>query len=154
MWKRMRHPNVVPFIGITQNPLQFVSEWMPNGTLTEYVNQYPSANRIGLVSLTPGIAAEMMTLFASVIRRCRRASISSCKAHHAWRFERGKCLLQAALIPLNNLRLVRYSYRPRRSRPFDRFWFRLSCSWATLCRPHPGTGIHCEVGRARSYSNR
>jgi len=37
-------------------PLQIVSEWMPNGTLTSYVEKNPDANRIGLVSL-PLVAA-------------------------------------------------------------------------------------------------
>ena len=57
MWKKLRHPNVVPFVGVTQNPLQFVSEWMPNGTLTEYVSENPGANRIGLVSPTAPITS-------------------------------------------------------------------------------------------------
>ena len=50
MWKKLRHPNVVPFVGVTQNPLQFVSEWMPNGDLMEYLGKNPGADRIGLVS--------------------------------------------------------------------------------------------------------
>ena len=50
IWKKLRHPNVVPFIGVTRDPLQFVSEWMPNGTLIEYINENPGANRVGLVS--------------------------------------------------------------------------------------------------------
>ncbi|KAF9779315.1 CNH domain-containing protein [Thelephora terrestris] len=45
MWKRMRHPNVVAFIGVTRDPLQFVSEWMVNGTLSEYLDKNPDANR-------------------------------------------------------------------------------------------------------------
>ncbi|KAF9779338.1 kinase-like domain-containing protein [Thelephora terrestris] len=49
IWKRLRHPNVVAFIGVTRNPSQFVSKWMPNGTLTDYVNEKPGANRIGLL---------------------------------------------------------------------------------------------------------
>ena len=49
VWKRLRHPNVVPFLGVTTAPLQLVSEWMPNGTLTEYVNTNPGADRISLV---------------------------------------------------------------------------------------------------------
>ena len=48
VWKRLRHPNVVPFLGATA-PLQLVSEWMPNGTLTEYVNTNPGADRISPV---------------------------------------------------------------------------------------------------------
>ena len=51
MWKRLRHPNIVPFIGVTTYPLQIISEWMPNGTLTEFVERNPDMNRIGLVSL-------------------------------------------------------------------------------------------------------
>jgi serine/threonine protein kinase len=53
VWKRLKHPNIIPFLGVTMNPLQFVSEWMPNGTLTRYVTGNPSANRIALVSQPP-----------------------------------------------------------------------------------------------------
>ncbi|KAF9779787.1 kinase-like domain-containing protein [Thelephora terrestris] len=49
VWKRLRHPNVLPFLGVTLEPLQFASEWMPNGTLTNYVSKNPSANRIALL---------------------------------------------------------------------------------------------------------
>jgi len=48
--KSLGHPNIVPFIGVTTNSLQIVLEWMPNGTLTEFVEKNPSASRIGLVS--------------------------------------------------------------------------------------------------------
>ena len=51
IWKRLRHSNIVPFIGVTRDPLQFVSEYLPNGTLTKYVKKNPSADRITLVSL-------------------------------------------------------------------------------------------------------
>ena len=50
IWKSLRHPNIVPFVGVTTSPLQIVSEWMPNGTLTEFIQRNPGANRIGLVS--------------------------------------------------------------------------------------------------------
>ena len=50
IWKRLRHPNIVPFVGVTTNPLQIVAEWMPNGTLTEFIAKNPATNRIGLVS--------------------------------------------------------------------------------------------------------
>ena len=59
MWKRLRHENVVSFIGVTTKPLQIVSEWMPNGTLTKYVEQNPGADRIGLVSLSTGIVLNL-----------------------------------------------------------------------------------------------
>ena len=50
MWKRLRHPNIVPFVGITTNPLQIISKWMPNGTLTDFIEGNPDANWISLVS--------------------------------------------------------------------------------------------------------
>ena len=50
MWKHLRHQNTVAFIGVTQDPLQFVSEWMPKGTLTEYLGNNPGVNRVDLVS--------------------------------------------------------------------------------------------------------
>ena len=53
MWRRLRYPNIVPFIGVTTNPLQIVSEWMPNGTLAEFLERDPGASRIGLVSPLP-----------------------------------------------------------------------------------------------------
>ena len=49
VWKRLRYPNVMLFLGVTTTPLQLVSEWMSNGTLTEYVNASPGADRISLV---------------------------------------------------------------------------------------------------------
>jgi len=57
MWKRLRHPNIVFFIGVTRDPLQFVSEYVPNGTLTKYIENNPSADRIGLVSLSSSMTA-------------------------------------------------------------------------------------------------
>ena len=60
MWKRLRHQNIVPFIGVTQDPLQFVSEWMPNGTLIEYLGKNPGANRVDLVSFSPVITASLV----------------------------------------------------------------------------------------------
>ena len=53
MWKRLRHPNIIPFVGITTNPLQIISKWMPNGTLMDYLERNPDANRISLVSPFP-----------------------------------------------------------------------------------------------------
>jgi hypothetical protein len=69
VWKRLRHPNIVPFLGVPTKlppPLEIVCEWMENGTIIEYVRKYPRADRVELVSefvsnlvvsfQTPGIA--------------------------------------------------------------------------------------------------
>jgi len=50
IWKRLRHPNIVPFIGVTTDPLQIISEWTSNRTLTEFIQKNPDVNRINLVS--------------------------------------------------------------------------------------------------------
>ena len=51
MWKHLSHPNIVPLLGITPTPLQLISEWMPNGDLTEYIKKHPNADRLGLVGV-------------------------------------------------------------------------------------------------------
>ena len=51
MWKRLTHANIVPFKGVTLDPLRIVSEWMSGGDLTSYISQNPQANRINLVRL-------------------------------------------------------------------------------------------------------
>ena len=50
IWKRLEHPNIVPFLGITSTPPQLISEWVPNGDLIEYVKKHLSADRLRLVS--------------------------------------------------------------------------------------------------------
>ena len=50
MWKRLEHRNIVPLLGITPNPPQLISEWMPGGDLTEYIRKDPCADRLGLAS--------------------------------------------------------------------------------------------------------
>jgi len=50
MWKRLIHENVVPFMGVTFDPLQIVSEWMSGGDLTTHIRSNPQADRITLVS--------------------------------------------------------------------------------------------------------
>ena len=50
IWKRLIHPNIVPFTGATFNPLLIVSEWMSGGNLTAYIKLNPRANVVTLVS--------------------------------------------------------------------------------------------------------
>ncbi|KAF9647907.1 kinase-like protein, partial [Thelephora ganbajun] len=53
VWKRLNHPNIVSFKGVTLEPLQLVSEWMPGGELREYIRNNREAN---LVNLLLGVA--------------------------------------------------------------------------------------------------
>jgi len=51
MWKRIAHPNIVPFLGVSEAPapLSMVSEWMPNGNVRDYVGKNPDTSRLQLV---------------------------------------------------------------------------------------------------------
>ena len=53
MWKCLKHQNIVPFRGATLAPLQFISDWMPGGDLTEYIKKDPSVDRLNLVGVPP-----------------------------------------------------------------------------------------------------
>ena len=52
MWKRLKHENIVPFIGITSTPFQLISKWMDGGHLREYIGKHPGVSRLGLVSIS------------------------------------------------------------------------------------------------------
>ena len=51
MWRRISHPNIVPFLGVSEAPapLSMVSEWMPNGNVRDYVGKNPETSRLQLV---------------------------------------------------------------------------------------------------------
>lgn len=51
MLKYLKHPNIAPFFGFTLKPLQYVTEWTPNGDLSEYIKKHPDANRVQLVGV-------------------------------------------------------------------------------------------------------
>ena len=55
VWKHLRHPNIVPLLGVTITPPQLISDWMPGGDLLENAKR-PGANRrslVGVVSIGP-----------------------------------------------------------------------------------------------------
>ena len=65
MWKHLRHPNVVPFLGATFDPPQLVSDWVPNGSLIGYAAAHPEEDRLKLVGSFIVLSGEVFTLFAS-----------------------------------------------------------------------------------------
>ena len=50
-WKCLRHPNVLPLLGVTMDHKNFamVSEWMVNGNIKEFSKAHRDANRFELV---------------------------------------------------------------------------------------------------------
>ena len=70
VWKRMDHPNIIPFCGVTLDPPQLVSSWMQGGDLTEYINKHPESNRFGLVSVFPCSRGFGTLTCSTVVRYC------------------------------------------------------------------------------------
>ncbi|KAF9643105.1 kinase-like protein [Thelephora ganbajun] len=64
VWKRLNHLNVVPTLGAGSDIAELcaVSPWMPDGTLLQYLNKYPGANR---VSIMIGVADGLSYLHSS-----------------------------------------------------------------------------------------
>jgi len=52
MWKRLRHPNVVNFLGFGSDspPFSLVYPWMSGGNLYDYIREHPDADKLGSVS--------------------------------------------------------------------------------------------------------
>jgi serine/threonine protein kinase len=50
-WKHLRHPNVLPLLGVTVNGRQFamVSRWMGHGNINKFVEKDKHVNRVELV---------------------------------------------------------------------------------------------------------
>ncbi|KIJ97729.1 hypothetical protein K443DRAFT_105163, partial [Laccaria amethystina LaAM-08-1] len=54
LWGHLSHANILPFYGIyhledTHGRISFVSPWMENGNVTEYLKTHPLANRLLLI---------------------------------------------------------------------------------------------------------
>ena len=50
-WNALRHPNVLPLLGVTvsENRFVMVSEWMVKGNVREFLGSDVDADRLGLV---------------------------------------------------------------------------------------------------------
>jgi len=51
MWKSLRHPRVLPLLGVTmiEDKFVMVSEWMENGNVNKFLRAHPDADRLKLV---------------------------------------------------------------------------------------------------------
>ena len=65
MWKTLRHPNVLPLVGvmISKNQFAMVSDWMMNENIGDFVRAHPDVNRIKLV----GFRSWNLSIFTSLI---------------------------------------------------------------------------------------
>ncbi|KAF9649125.1 kinase-like protein, partial [Thelephora ganbajun] len=57
-WKTLRHPNVLPLMGVTMTEKRFVmmSEWMENGNINTFIKTHDDVNRLELLGdVTTGL---------------------------------------------------------------------------------------------------
>jgi hypothetical protein len=86
MWKYLRHPNVLPLLGVIMSgtwQFAMVSEWMPNGNINEFVKRRPDANRFELVGFStrsPPSSLLADHYMASVAGRSREGPDSSAQS--------------------------------------------------------------------------
>jgi hypothetical protein len=73
-WKTLRHPNVLPLIGVMMSDNQFamISDWMVHGNINDFVKAHPGVKRLELVGFSlsasvPAIDDRMIHLAG----RCR-----------------------------------------------------------------------------------
>jgi hypothetical protein len=74
MWKTLRHPNVLPLLGVTttENRFVMVSEWMINGNINEFVKVDINADLLGLVGFSFGVHTFAVTDDCIIIVARRR----------------------------------------------------------------------------------
>ena len=60
-WKNLEHPNIVPLLGVTTDPVQLVSGWMPDVDLTGYITNHPDADRLSLVGAPSTVLCDVLT---------------------------------------------------------------------------------------------
>ena len=59
--KNLSHPNVVPLLGVTTDPIRLVSGWMPDVDLTGYIANHPDVDRFSLVGISSTVQCKVLT---------------------------------------------------------------------------------------------
>ena len=59
----MTQPNIVPFLGTTNEPIHFVSAWIPGVELSKYIADHPDANRLDLMGVSLPVLSVMFKPF-------------------------------------------------------------------------------------------
>ena len=83
MWKRLKHPNIVPLLGITLTPFQLISNWMSGEDLPEYTKKHPDADRLKLVGVPP-VSFIPRLLPSPAVRHCRGSLLSPLLRCDSW----------------------------------------------------------------------
>ena len=93
-WRALRHPNVLPLLGVTMTGTQLamISEWMANGDINQFVRTHPDVNRFELVRFCSGSYRPIIAdnYVASVVgRRRKRIGLYAFSGNGSWGFKGG-----------------------------------------------------------------
>jgi serine/threonine protein kinase len=65
IWQYLRHPNIVPFVGTSQQfHVSLISEWMIGGTVSAFISNEPNCDRKMLVCIKTFCAIHYLMLTA------------------------------------------------------------------------------------------
>jgi hypothetical protein len=97
-WKCLRHPNIVPFLGISNIfPFCVVSEWMSGGTISAFLAKYPEQNRSRYVRMCAiSVTALSLTLFPDPADHIW-TWVHACPGCYPRRSEAGSSILRSSL---------------------------------------------------------
>ena len=70
MWKRLSHPNVLPFHGVNMTLFQLalVYDWGENGNIIQYISSHPEASRTRLVRMAIATAESRLVANRILVR--------------------------------------------------------------------------------------
>ena len=101
IWKRLTHPNIVPFLGATVDPPQIALEWMPRGDLETYIKSNPHRDRVSLVS--PFLCFPTTSPQFSLVGRRRKGSrLRPLSWRNPWRHKGGERLKYRLMASLTD----------------------------------------------------
>ena len=81
VWKNLAHPDIVPLLGVTIDPIQLVSGWMSDMDLTGYIRNHPDADRLSLVGVPSIVLRDVLTPSPVIRRRERRQLLALLRRH-------------------------------------------------------------------------
>ena len=95
VWKQLRHPNLLSFLGFgSDSPFSLVYPWMPSGSLSNYVRKHPNVDRLHLVCGCSGAVVNFLNdpdrLLMSVIGRYSRVDLLTLVWSGSWELNRSE----------------------------------------------------------------
>ncbi|KAK0503541.1 hypothetical protein EDD18DRAFT_1063715, partial [Armillaria luteobubalina] len=89
VWRQLRHPNVLPFLGVSQNLFApsycLISPWMVNGNILSYLQAHPDHDRLTSLVQVADTMEYLHNLDPPIIHADIRGVRSLCISCHALR---------------------------------------------------------------------